>query len=403
MPLLQVIQPRVNQSPSNVLPQGISNSEIHGLYVHIPFCFHKCHYCDFYSITRQTPQRMDHFVDLILTELDLWMAGNQIVSPTTIFFGGGTPSLLPFETMRRLLVGLRSRLNLRVINEWTIEVNPATADLSYLNLLRDLGVTRISMGAQSFDVDDLKVLERHHDPADVVKSVDFCRRAGFDRVNVDLIYAIPGQSLESWDRSLKSAIALNVDHISAYALTYEPTTPMAVRKRLGHFEPIADDLEIEMMHHARKTLAGTGFSAYEISNHAKPGQECRHNLIYWMGQNYLALGPGGASHVDGVRWKNLAHLREWEEAIEKNTLPVAELESLSVAQRAGERMMLGLRLQEGINIRQFQSTTGIDPLAVYEREVKQLTDLNLIIVDDSIRLTSKALAVADAVAAEFVV
>src|SRR4051812_35920168 len=204
-------------------PRDLPRAVVPGLYVHVPFCFHKCHYCDFYSITRQTPERMTRFVDLMLREADMWEGA---VRPQTVFFGGGTPSLLPIDQMRRLILGLHERFDFSDLNEWTVEVNPATASLEYCAMLHESGVDRLSFGAQSFDRDELKTLERHHDPDDVPRSIELARAAGFQRLNVDLIYAIPGQSIESWSRSLDAAIALNIPHISAYNLTYEPNTPI---------------------------------------------------------------------------------------------------------------------------------------------------------------------------------
>ena len=243
---------------SKLLSLGLPNAKLHpselprgsvpGLYVHIPFCFHKCHYCDFYSITQQTDERMTRFVDLMLDEAQMWTGeASPSVRPETIFFGGGTPSLLPIEQMRRLIAGLKSRFDFLRVNEWTVEVNPATAALEYCQMLRENGVDRLSFGAQSFDRSELKTLERHHDPDDVPRSIELARAAGFSRLNVDLIYAIPGQSIDSWSRSLQAAIDLSIPHISAYNLTYEPNTPLTMKRTLGQLVPIADEVEIEMM------------------------------------------------------------------------------------------------------------------------------------------------------------
>src|SRR3954452_25180657 len=179
MELLQV------NSSQALRPADVPEAEAPGLYVHVPFCFHKCHYCDFYSITRQTPERMERFVDLILGEAEQWVRSAVLVRPLTVFFGGGTPSLLPLEPMRRMILGLRERFDFSSLNEWTVEVNPATASLEYCRMLRELGVDRLSFGAQSFDLGELKILERHHDPADVIKSVEIARNAGFSRMNLD--------------------------------------------------------------------------------------------------------------------------------------------------------------------------------------------------------------------------
>src|SRR3954447_4061398 len=328
---LSLPQPSVTRRDGDPLrPQDLPRAAVPGLYVHIPFCFHKCHYCDFYSITRQTPERMVKFVDLVLREADLWLTGEgPTVRPRTVFFGGGTPTLLPLDQMRRLIAGLRDRFDFSDLQEWTTEANPATVDEAYCQMLRESGIDRISFGAQSFDRSELASLERYHDPDDVPRSLEFARRAGFERLNIDLIYALPEQSLESWSRSLGSAIALGLSHLSCYGLTYESNTPIAVKKRLGLLTAAVESLELQMLHHTRARLGDAGLPAYEISNYARPGQECRHNLLYWTGGNYVGLGPSAASHVEGTRFRNRPHLGEWERAIESGPMPAIDVESLS--------------------------------------------------------------------------
>jgi oxygen-independent coproporphyrinogen-3 oxidase len=385
-------------------PAALPVAVADGLYVHIPFCFHKCHYCDFYSITRQTPERMDHFVDLLLREADQWVKARprESLRPRTIFFGGGTPSLLPIDAMGRLLVGLGDRFDLSQVDEWTVEVNPATADEAYCRMLRAHGVNRLSFGAQSFDRSELATLERHHDPVDVARSVDLGRRAGFERLNVDLIYAIPGQDLDSWSRSLEQAIDLGTGHLSCYGLTYEPNTPMAVKKRLGLLRAADESLELAMLHHTRRRLSEVGLPPYEISNYAEPGEECRHNVIYWTGGNYLALGPSAASHVEGWRWRNRPHLGDWETAVEAGVLPVTDVEQLSPARRAGELAMLMLRLAGGINYSIFSARTGRDPRDLFRGQIDQLQTVGLLHAGEyAVRLTESGIDVADAIAAEF--
>jgi oxygen-independent coproporphyrinogen-3 oxidase len=395
------------QTASPLDRQALPTGRFDALYVHVPFCFHKCHYCDFYSITRQSPERMERYVDLVLAEAELWADGTTgtavpAVRATTIFFGGGTPSLLPLAQMERLLRGLAERFDLADVTEWTLEANPATVEADYCAMLRDRGVNRLSFGAQSFDRAELAVLERHHDPEDVPRSVEIARSAGFERLNVDLIYAIPGQSFESWMASLERAVSLRTTHLSCYGLTYEPNTPMAVRKRLGQFQAAAEELELRMMHATRRRLGAVGMEAYEISNYAQPGQECRHNLLYWSGENYLGLGPAAASHLAGTRWRNRPHLGEWETAVGAGTLPATEVEILSRAQRAGELVMLQLRLKRGVKFAEFAARTGYDARELYAAQIEHLAKLGLIIVDnDALRLTETGLNVADAVAAEF--
>lgn len=394
-------------------PAQLPPGEIPGLYIHIPFCFHKCHYCDFYSITRQTPERMTRFVSLILREANQWRtvqkagdgkSSSRPLRPHTIFFGGGTPSLLPIDEMRRLILGLRDRYDLSRVDEWTVECNPATVTAEYCAMLRELGVTRLSFGAQSFNATELKMLERHHDPEDVPRSIELARAAGFERLNVDLIYAIPGQDMTSWMESLEAAIRLGTSHLSCYGLTYESNTPMAVKKRLGQFQGVEEGIELEMFHATRARLKHAGLTAYEISNYAVPGEECRHNLVYWSGENYIGLGPSAASHVEGTRWRNRPHLGEWESAVESGGLPAIEVETLSPPHRAGELAYLQLRLTRGVQFADFARRTGCDARTLFADPLTTLSRNGLLRVDEhGFRLTESGLNVADAIAAEFLI
>lgn len=319
-----------------------------GLYVHVPFCFHKCHYCDFYSITRQTPERMARFVELLLEEATLWAPHVSHRSIRTVFFGGGTPSLLPQSDMLRLINGLRHRLDLLGVVEFTVECNPATVSPAWLEAVREAGVDRLSFGAQSFDPADLAALERHHDPEDVPRSLEMAREAGFERLNLDLIYGVPGQTLDSWGQTLARGLACGTRHISAYLLTYEANTPLAVRRRLGQVVPAPEELELRLLRYTRQTLGERGLPAYEISNFAAPGDECLHNLTYWRGSSYLGLGPAAASHWQGWRWRNRPHLGEWERSVEARGLPAIEVEQLDAHRRRAEMAYLRLRLREGV-------------------------------------------------------
>jgi oxygen-independent coproporphyrinogen-3 oxidase len=394
----------LNRLSSALSPRLLPPAQIAGLYIHVPFCFHKCHYCDFYSITRQTPDRMHRFVDLLLAEADQWSAGLSLpFAPTTLFMGGGTPSLLPLEMMDRLLAGLGKRFDLSKVTEWTAEANPATVTLDYCRMLRENGVDRLSFGAQSFNSAELKMLERHHNPDDVFASVAMARKAGFNRLNLDLIFAIPGQDLTSWKSSLNAALELKTTHLSCYALTFEPNTPIAVRRRMGQLKSLADDIELQMLFHTRDQMQSQGIPAYEISNFAAPGQECRHNLNYWTGGNYIGLGPSAASHVDGHRWKNRPHLGEWETAVAENSLPAMELEILTPSQRAGELAMLMLRLEKGLDLDFATQRVGIDTAKEFAATIERLAKLNLIEqTGNHVRLTHSGIAIADAIAGEFV-
>jgi oxygen-independent coproporphyrinogen III oxidase len=394
------LEPYVTKLTPNRLPVAVAPA----LYVHVPFCFHKCHYCDFYSITRQSEARMSGFVSRILREAELWTRENAKIAirPETVFFGGGTPSLLPIEEMRRLLLALRGAFGFSNLREWTIECNPATVDERYLATLRESGVTRLSFGAQSFDRGELAMLERHHDPDDVGKSVAMARRAGFSRINVDLIFAIPGQTMQSWRSSLEQAMALGTPHISCYALTYEPNTPMAVKKRMGAFAAAEESLELEMLHYTRERLAHAGLFPYEISNFAVPGEECRHNLMYWRGENYIGLGPSAASHISGWRWKNRGHLGEWEKSIDAGEFPAIDVEHLEPDRRARELAMLMLRLRDGIDFAGFENKTGSDARNLFSGTISRYASAGLLDVNDRrVKLTERGINVADAIAGEF--
>jgi oxygen-independent coproporphyrinogen-3 oxidase len=384
-------------------PTSLPATEVEALYVHIPFCFHKCHYCDFYSITHQSPERMTAFVDRILQEVQMWHTTPVSIRPHTVFFGGGTPTLLPIESMSRLIAGLKDRIDFAGVEEWTIEANPATVSAEYCAMLRSTGVDRLSFGGQSFNREELKLLERHHDPDDVPRSIELARSAGFKRLNVDLIYAIPGQDLPSWAKSLDQAITLKTPHLSCYGLTFEPNTPIAVRRRLGLLQQAAESLELQMLRHARARLTDAGMSAYEISNYSTPDEECRHNLVYWMGGNYIGLGPSAASHVQGWRWRNRPHLGEWERALDAGGLPAIEVEHLSASRRAGELAMLMLRLSRGLNFAAFADRTGgLDVQTIWHDTIERYVRTGLLHVDQAaLKLTEAGLAVADAIAAEF--
>jgi oxygen-independent coproporphyrinogen-3 oxidase len=403
VPVLNVLTNNLAAPAAPALdPSALPATEAEALYVHIPFCFHKCHYCDFYSITRQTPQRMEGFVDLLLREAETWTRPPVTVRPRTIFFGGGTPTLLPIDAMRRLLAGLRERFDFSLVREWTIEANPATVSAEYCAMLREAGVNRLSFGAQSFNPKDLALLERHHDPDDVPRSLALARAAGFTRLNVDLIYAVPGQDLASWSDTLEQALALRTPHLSCYGLTYEPNTPIAVRKRLGQLQPAEETLELQMLRHTRARLEAAGLPAYEISNYATAGEECQHNLVYWTGGSYIGLGPSAASHVQGWRWRNRPHLGEWERAVESDSLPAIEVETLTPARRAGELAMLLLRLSRGLNFADFAARTGVDARALWADQIQRFATVGLLDADDrGFRLSDHGLAVADALAAEF--
>jgi oxygen-independent coproporphyrinogen-3 oxidase len=322
-----------------------------GAYVHVPFCFHKCHYCDFYSFVDRE-DRQEEFAARLGRELRAWAP--LVRAPLdTLFVGGGTPTLLRPAVLARALAAVRDALPFAPGAEWTVEANPETVTDEVARVLVEAGVGRVSLGAQSFDPRHLKTLERWHDPASVARAVDALRAAGVARVSVDLIFGIPGQTEAEWEADLRAALALGTDHLSCYGLTYEPNTPMTVRMERGEFAPCEEDIEARMLERADEVLGAAGFARYEVSNWARVragdggrGERCRHNLLYWRNRDWLAFGPSASGHADGRRWKNVPRLGDW--LASEGASPAVDVERATPDMRAGERLMMGLRLVDGM-------------------------------------------------------
>lgn len=316
------------------------------LYLHVPFCSHKCHYCDFYSIV-DTRDRQRPFVERVVREL---AALAPLAGPlSTVFVGGGTPSLLRPDLWRVLLDALSDRFAFAPDAEFTVECNPESVTPDLMAVLAAGGVNRVSMGAQSFDRRHLATLERRHDPERLPAAAGIVRAAGIRRLSVDLISGVPGQTLAEWDADLRLALDLGTEHLSAYTLTYEPGTAMTARLHRGEFTKTDDDLEADMYEHTVATLRARGFDRYEVSNHARPGAECRHNLAYWRQDGWLAAGPSASGHAAGWRWKNTPRLDEYLEADDAGFAPVCELEPPDPRRALMDRLMTGVRLREGVD------------------------------------------------------
>ncbi len=322
------------------------------LYIHVPFCFHKCHYCDFYSLV-DPRDRQEPFTERLVRELGAlapWASGAPLA---TIFVGGGTPSLLRVDLWRRLLECLSRAFDLSQMGtggtgEFTVECNPETVTPELMEALVAGGVNRVSMGAQSFDRRHLKTLERWHDPDNVERSLECARRAGIARASVDLIFGIPGQTLEEWESDLRRAINAGTGHVSCYNLTYEPNTAMTARMRRGEFRPADEDLEVEMYASTLRLLRAHGLERYEVSNYARPGDEARHNLVYWHQEPWLAAGPSASAHVGGHRWKNVPRLDDYLGFDRNGFAPITDHEPPDAGRALAERIMTGIRLAEGL-------------------------------------------------------
>ncbi|HPF39159.1 MAG TPA: radical SAM family heme chaperone HemW [Phycisphaerae bacterium] len=357
-----------------------------GWYVHLPFCRTKCGYCDFYSLPTISALIPD-LVRVIVGEITA-RNPNRIVR--TIFVGGGTPTELPAENLEELLEAIGRMAGDGVI-EWSVEANPTSASELKLDVLRRNGVNRVSFGAQSFFADELATLERIHDPAHIPESIEAARRAGFDNVNLDLIYGIPGQSMARWRESLTRAIDLGTDHLSCYALMYEPGTAMTRFREQGRVTPCDESLEADMFEATIDILAGAGYEQYEISNFARPGRRCEANMIYWRNEEYLGVGPSAVSYLDGERRRNIADVRRYvaQTPSDPNAI-VVERETLTPLARAAETAIQMLRLIDGIDRATFASATGYDANALFAGVITEMTSAALIEATPShVRLTRR--------------
>ncbi|MGA2071335.1 MAG: radical SAM family heme chaperone HemW [Sedimentisphaerales bacterium] len=367
-----------------------------GLYIHIPFCQTKCRYCGFYSepIKNHAPQRL---VSAIIRELGQY---DHIEAFQTVYIGGGSPSCLSAKQLLRLIGEITSRFPKP--EEFTIEVNPGQVNKSILSRLRAAGVTRISIGAQSFNPDELAFLGRRHSVADIKQAVRSAKVAGFDNIGLDLIFAIPGSTLKSCKHSLRSAIDLGVQHISAYALTYEEGTPLQKAVAAGEVKPVDEETDRQIYETTIDELEKAGFKQYEISNFAKPGFECRHNLNYWRNFPYLGIGPAAGSYWNGKRTLNIADIKKYIEAIEQGKNVTAESETPANIQIACETAVLNLRRRCGIILDEFEKQTGFDAMKLFAEPIGKYKKLGLIrTTSKRLYLTRKALPIADSVLCDF--
>jgi oxygen-independent coproporphyrinogen-3 oxidase len=316
---------------------------IEHLYIHIPFCPNICPYCAFYKESAGR-ERVETFLDALLKEADAW---SHRLRPRTIFLGGGTPSSLSIPQLEKLLDGLRSRLDLSDLGEWSIEMNPATVAPDKATLLRSSGINRVSMGVQSWDDSVLRSLGRTHDAAKAEESFHILRGAGFDNLSIDLIFGVPGQSLASWSESLERSLRLAPEHLSAYGLTYEEDTEFF--RKLGRGEMAPDEgLEADQFELTARLLGDAGYLQYEVSNYALPGRESRHNSAYWQGKDYLGLGPSAFSTVGSRRWRNIRETGIYSETTLAEKTAVDFEEVVTPELRSREQAAFGIRTLRGL-------------------------------------------------------
>lgn len=382
-------------------------SPVRSLYVHVPFCSHKCEYCAFYSELLQ-PEQINRYVDALCAELRL-IEGN--LQPYTVFFGGGTPSILSLSQWEQICSTIRS-FGWQEIKEWTVECNPATVSLEKAQLLRDAGVNRISMGVQSLDANLLARLGRIHSREQVFRSYDILRQAGFENINLDLMFAIPTQTIETWQATLDEIISMQSDHVSCYEVIYEEDTALFHQLQAGEFdvdESLADDMYQLLVRRAREA----GFTQYEIANFAgrhsddhlldHPKKAALHNINYWEGGGFFGAGPAATELIGNVRRKHWSNNQIYCDQVEKGHRGLESEERLSEETQWGEAAAFALRMNAGIVFSRFQDQFGVNPLDKWKTEMEDLQKRGWGIVSEhAFRLTEQGLRFADSAGSEFV-
>ncbi|HIN87642.1 MAG TPA: radical SAM family heme chaperone HemW [Nitrospinaceae bacterium] len=374
-----------------------------GLYIHIPYCIHKCGYCDFNSHPIKQDE-MDHYIDALVVEMKHYAkiyTNTNIIK--TIFLGGGTPTTLnPFQ-LERILKECVNEFTIASNAEITIEANPATVGIELMKSIRTMGYNRISIGVQSFDKAELKLLDRAHGPKEIHSTVDCARKAGFDNLSLDLMFAVPNQSLSSWENNLNKALEKNPEHLSTYNLTIEQGTAFSKLQSNGKLIMPDDDHQLELYKKTIERLTKKGFHHYEISNFAHRGKECKHNITYWENKNTLGLGAGASSYMNGTRFKNINLPAHYIRQVKEKKIAVEHSETLELRQAMGETIMLGLRLLQGISIPQFEKRFQISFINLFRNIISALKEKELVIIEkDYLRLSQKGLFWADSVTLEFI-
>ena len=366
-------------------------------YVHIPFCTQICYYCDFSKVFIKN-QPVDSYLEHLIEEYDSY----DIKKLRTLYIGGGTPTALSAPQLAFLLEKLTDKLDLSYLEELTIEANPGDLDEEKIAVLKDSPVNRVSLGVQTFNDRMLKQIGRSHLEKDIYENIANLKKAGFDNISIDLIYALPKQTMEDVKINVAKAIALDIPHMSLYSLILENHTVFMNRMRRGKLPLPKEDLEAEMFDYIIAELEKAGFEHYEISNFSKPDFESRHNLMYWDNAEYYGIGAGASGYVDGVRYKNHGPIRHYLQAVEAGNARVQE-EELTLHEKMEEEMFLGLRKKSGVSKKRFEEKFGLSFEDQYGAVVTELTEQGLLVPDrDIVRMTKKGLFLGDTVAEKFI-
>ncbi|EJO18001.1 putative coproporphyrinogen dehydrogenase [Streptococcus sp. AS14] len=366
-------------------------------YVHIPFCTQICYYCDFSKVFIKN-QPVDSYLEHLIEEYNSY----DIKKLRTLYIGGGTPTALSACQLAFLLEKLTDKLDLSYLEELTIEANPGDLDQEKIAVLKESPVNRVSLGVQTFNDRMLKQIGRSHSEKDIYENIANLKKAGFDNISIDLIYALPKQTMEDVKTNVAKAIALDIPHMSLYSLILENHTVFMNRMRRGKLPLPKENLEAEMFDYIIAELGKAGFEHYEISNFSKPGFESRHNLMYWDNAEYYGIGAGASGYVDGVRYKNHGPIRHYLQAVEAGNARVQE-EVLTLNEKMEEEMFLGLRKKSGVSKKRFEEKFGLSFEDQYGAVVSELTEQGLLVPDrDIVRMTKQGLFLGDTVAEKFI-
>ncbi|WEG72751.1 radical SAM family heme chaperone HemW [Vagococcus intermedius] len=371
-------------------------------YIHIPFCEHICYYCDFNKVFLEG-QPVDEYIQALIKEIRLKKVKYPSDEAETIYIGGGTPTSLSAKQLDVLLAGIRQELPFDDRNEFTVEANPGDLTAEKLAVLKNYGVNRLSMGVQSFDDRLLKKIGRKHSAQDVFDTMKVIDQAGFDNVSIDLIYALPGQTIENFEDTLQKALALDLPHYSLYSLILENKTMFNNWARQGRLNLPTEDVEGDMFDLAAVYMERAGRMKYEISNFSLPGHESQHNLIYWDNKHYYGFGAGASGYVGNIRYRNHGPIQHYLQPLKENKLPVIEVEELTLKQKMEEEMFLGLRKVEGVSYRKFTEKYGCDLEDIYGEVIGRLVESDLLKeLDGYIKLTDRGLILGNEVFQQFI-
>lgn len=370
-------------------------------YIHIPFCEHICYYCDFNKVFLEG-QPVDEYIQSLLTEIRLTLEKHPTKVSETIYIGGGTPTSLTAKQLDVLLTGIHRYLPTHTTKEFTVEANPGDLTAEKLDVFKAHGVNRLSMGVQTFDDRLLKKIGRKHSVQDVYDTIKLLEKKQFDNVSIDLIYALPGQTLESFRDTLTKALAFDLPHYSMYSLILENKTMFMNWVRQGRLELPTQEAETQMFEEAIIAMAQSGHHQYEISNFAKKGKESMHNLVYWDNEHYYGFGAGASGYLDQKRYKNYGPIQHYMKPLQEQRLPIFETEEISRANQIEEEMFLGLRKIEGVSLRRFEEKFNKKLTTVYQSVIDELQQQQLAVLEeDYFRLTPKGLFIGNDVFEKF--